>query len=132
MDKLAISLNDVTFHASLLTEAAPRTIQALRRCTPFRSVMFSAKICNNEVTWNTPCWQPLELENPVLDETPGNIVFYPPWGCICVFYGPTEPAGECSKFAEFSAEERSRFADSVGGVWRSQGVSVHTDFIGGA
>lgn len=127
--QLNITLGGRTFHARLLTDKAPRTIAELEKAGKFTSIVFSAKICSNEITWNTPVSDIDYLENKVLEETPGNIVFFPPWGTICVFFGPTEPAGWCTKFAELDPDELEDFVHEGNNVWARQGGHVTTEIV---
>lgn len=127
-NRLIITLGGKRFRAKLLYDKAPNTIAAFEQRGAFTSIVFSAKICSNEITWNTPVDDIDYLENKVLDETPGNIVFFPPWGSICVFYGPTEPAGWCTKFAELEADDLDGFTQEADKVWGHQGGLVVTEF----
>jgi hypothetical protein len=126
---MTIELGGKTFKARLCTEEAPETIAAFKKHGRFESFVFAANICSNEITWNTPVADIDVLENKVFFEDPGNVVFYPSWGAICVFFGPTEPAGWCTKFAEIVDEDKEAFAEEADKVWRGQGGKVVTDFL---
>ncbi|MBT1170648.1 DUF3830 family protein [Bifidobacterium sp. SO4] len=127
--QLLVTLGGKTFHANLFEDKAPRTIAALEKAGRFTSVVFSAKICSNEITWNTPVGDIDFLENETFQQTPGNIVFFPAWGAICVFFGPTEPVGLCTKLAEIHADELDAFIAEGNHVWEEQGGRVTTEIV---
>ena len=129
MKKLKITLGGKEFLADVLYDKAPKIIAALETAGKFDSVVFAANICSNEITWNTPVDDVDELENPVFYEDPGNIIYYPSWGAICVFFGPTEPAGWCNLFAKFPADELEKFKVEANKVWYKQGGLVTTEFV---
>jgi hypothetical protein len=126
---MTIELGGKTFKARLCTEEAPETVAAFKKHGRFESFVFAANICSNEITWNTPVDDIDFLENKVFYEDPGNVVYYPSWGAICVFFGPTEPAGWCTKFAEIVDEDKEAFAEEADKVWYGQGGKVVTDFL---
>ena len=121
---LKITLGGKDFMADLCADEAPQTVAAFEEAGPFTSIVFAANICSNEITWNTPVAELDVLENKVFCEDPGNIVFYPPWGCICAFFGPTEPAGWCTKFAKVTEEDLPGFTEEADKVWGCQGGLV--------
>ena len=127
--QLLITLGGKVFHARLLDDKAPRTVGELEKAGKFTSVVFSAKVCSNEITWNTPVGDIDYLENETFQQTPGNIVFFPAWGAICVFFGPTEPVGLCTKFAEIRPEELDDFVNEGSKVWFEQGGPVTTEIV---
>lgn len=127
--QLIVTLGGKTFHASLFENEAPRTISELEKAGRFDSVVFSAKICSNEITWNTPVGDIDYLENETFYQTPGNIVFFPAWGAICVFFGPTEPVGLCTKFAQIQPDELDEFIKEGNNVWLKQGGLVTTEIV---
>lgn len=129
MKKLKITLGGKPFLADLCAEEAPQTVAAMETAGKFDSVVFAANVCSNEITWNTPAGDLDVLENKVIEEEPGNVVFYPPWGCICVFFGPTEPVGWCTKFAKICAEDLPGFTEEASKVWFKQGGIVTTEVI---
>ena len=126
---LKITLGGKDFMADLCAQEAPQTVAAFEAAGPFTSFIFAANICSNEVTWNTPVEELDVLENKVFYEDPGNIVFYPPWGCICAFFGPTEPAGWCTKFAKVVDADLPGFIAEADKVWHTQGGSVTTAIV---
>lgn len=126
---LKITLGNKDFMADLCVEEAPQTVAAFEAAGPFTSFIFAANICSNEVTWNTPVAELDVLENKVFYEDPGNIVFYPPWGCICAFFGPTEPVGWCTKFAKITDADLPGFIAEADKVWHTQGGSVTTAVV---
>lgn len=130
MKMLEIVLGGKSFKAELFADEAPRTTTALEAAGEFDSVVFSAKVCSNEITWDTPC-DVGELENKVFYEDPGNIVFYPPWGAICTFFGPTEPVGWCTKFAKVIDADLPGFIEEASKVWAHQGGTVTTRVVEG-
>lgn len=84
---------------------------------------------NGWTAFSTPVSNLYELENKVLEETPGNVVFFPSWGAICVFYGPSEPAGWCTHFATIHADKLEEFKNIADEVWHHQGGHVTTRFV---
>lgn len=129
MKKLKITLGGKTFTADVFEKEAPRTVAALESAGAFDSVVFAANVCSNEITWNTPCGDIDYLENEVIDEDPGNVVLFPSWGAICVFFGPTEPVGWCTKFAKIVDEDLDGFSREAEKVWYKQGGIVRTEFV---
>ena len=127
--KLKITLGGREFTADLCLDEAPVTCAAIEATGGFDSVVFAANICSNEITWNTPCGDLTVLENKVFEEEPGNVVFYPTWGAICAFFGPTEPAGWCTKFAEIVPEDLAAFTEEADKVWYRQGGLVSTRIV---
>lgn len=126
---LKITLGGKVFMADLLADEAPQTVAAFEAAGPFTSIVFAANICSNEITWNTPVANIDVLENKVFYEDPGNIVFYPPWGAICAFFGPTEPAGWCTKFAKITEGDLPGFIEEANKVWYKQGGHVTTEIV---
>lgn len=126
---LEITLGDKVFHAEMFPEEAPKTCAAIEATGGFDSIVFAANVCSNEITWNTPCGDLTFLENKVLYEDPGNVVFYPPWGAICTFFGPTEPVGWCTKFARIVDGDLEAYAEEASKVWFKQGGRVSTRVI---
>ena len=118
---LEITIGGKKVLCDLHEDEAPVTVAALEAAVPFESVVFSANVCSNEITWNTPVNDLLDLENVVFEEDPGNVVFYPAWSAICVFYGPTEPAGKCTKIATIRPEYLDAFSEEASKVWFEQG-----------
>lgn len=129
MKMLKITLGGREFLADLLADEAPQTVAAMEVAGAFTSIVFSTKVCSNEITWNTPCEDLDILENKVFYEEPGNVVFYPPWGCICVFFGPTEPVGWCTKFAKVTEADLPGFIEEAGKIWYGQGGLVTTEVV---
>lgn len=126
---LKITLGGKEFLAEPCFEEAPQTCAALEAAGKFDSIVFAANVCSNEITWNTPVGDLDVLENKVFYEDPGNVVLYPTWGAICVFFGPTEPAGWCTKFAKIVPEDLPGFAKEADKVWHKQGGIVTTEFV---
>ena len=129
MKMLKITLGGKEFMADLFQEEAPETCAAMEAAGKFDSVVFAANICSNEITWNTPLDELDVMENKVFYEDPGNVVFYPSWGAICVFFGTTEPAGWCTLFARITAEDLPGFAEEADKVWYKQGGLVTTEVV---
>lgn len=128
MKKLKITLGGKVFYAELLTDKAPKTIQMLEECAPFTSMVIAAKICDHEIQWPTPFYYE-ELENPVFDQDPGSIIYFPPRQCICCFYGETLPVEYCNKFAQILPEDLPGFFEEAQKVWSNQGVHVITEIV---
>lgn len=128
MKKLKVNIGGKDFYADFLEDKAPVTCAAIEAAGKFECFVFSAKICSNEITWNTPCEDLDILENPVFYEDPGNVVLYPAWNAICVFSGPTEPVGECTLFAKFT-DDLPGFAEEAAKVWYKQGGRVTTEVV---
>jgi hypothetical protein len=118
---LEITIGGKKVLCDLCEEEAPVTVGKLVEACPFESVVFAANVCSNEITWNTPIDDLLGLENVVFQEDPGNVVFYPAWSAICVFFGPTEPVGQCTKVASIRKEYLPVFAEEASKVWFNQG-----------
>jgi hypothetical protein len=127
--RLELTLGGNTFRADMFFEEAPKTCAAIEATGGFDSIVFAANVCSNEITWNTPCGDLTTLENKVLYEDPGSVVFYPPWGAICTFFGPTEPVGWCTKFAQIIERDRDAYAEEASKVWFGQGGIVSTKVI---
>ena len=128
MKKLKIQFNAKTFYARLLTEQAPQTIARLEACGPFDSLLVAAKMCDHEIQWHTPMFY-APLENPVFDQKPGNVIYYPQRQCICVFYGETMPVNYCNLIAEILPEDLPGFFQEAQTVWSRQGGLVHTQVV---
>lgn len=72
---LKITLNDETFLADMLWDKAPETCRLFESSCPVESRIFSAKICDTEVTY--PVSGPIAnyeyIENPVFNEPAGAV-----------------------------------------------------------
>lgn len=128
MGKLKITLDGQDFYADLLDDKAPHVIDALRKAGRFTSFIVYAKICDHEITWPTPVLVD-EMENPVWDEEPGSVIYYPPHQAICIFYGPTPSVAWCSQFAKVPPAELARLAPVADRVWAHQGMRVTTEIV---
>ena len=108
--KLKITLGGESYLADLLWQEAPRTCEAFIAACPFESRIFSAKICDAEVTYPVPGEiADLDLmENPKFEEPAGAVVWYGAWSSICIFFDICEPRGwleTCSGQPLFELDE---------------------------
>ncbi|MCH4053147.1 MAG: hypothetical protein LKG38_03220 [Atopobiaceae bacterium] len=128
MERLEVTFDGQSFYADLLPDKAPKVIEALREKGEFESFLVYAKICDHELTWTTPVYVD-ECENPVWDETPGNVIYYPPNQAICIFYGASPSVAECSKFAQMPKDELERMVPSADKAWAGQGMRIVTRIV---
>ncbi len=128
MKKLKIEFNGSTFYAQLFPDKAPQTISLLEKKCPFDSLLVAAKICDHEIQWHTPVFYS-ELENPVFDQKPGSVIYYPKRQCICVFYGETLPVAYCNQIGQIIPEDLPAFFAQAQTVWANQGGLVRTDIV---
>lgn len=128
MERLKVTFDGKSFYADLLPDEAPKVIDAIRTTGAFDSFLVYAKICDHELTWTTPVYVD-ECENPVWDETPGNVIYYPPNQAICIFYGNSPSVAECSKFAVMPSDELARMVPSADKVWANQGMRITTEIV---
>ena len=128
MKTLAIELGGQRFRARLFEDKAPLVIAALEKEGPFLSPIVYAKICDNEITWPTPFLVDA-MENPVWDEEPGSVIYYPPHQAICIFYGPTPSVAWCSQIGIVDSDELARLKGTADKVWAHQGQTVRTSVV---
>lgn len=128
MKKLKVSLWGQDFYADLLPDKAPRIIEALEQAGEFTSFIVYAKICDHEITWPVPFLVD-ELENPVWDQVPGSVIFYPPHQAVCIFYGDTPSVAWCNQFALMPPDELARLRPVADRVWAEQGAHVTTSIV---
>lgn len=128
MKKLKVTLDGEDFYADLLTDKAPKTIAAVDSAGRTTSFIVYAKICDNEITWPMPFLLD-EMENPVWDEEPGSVIYYPPHQAICIFYGPTPAVEWCSQFALMPPSELDRLRPKADMVWAHQGANVSCEIV---
>ena len=126
---LSIRIGEEEFLADLCLEEAPKTCEAFERAGEFESFVFSAKCCDAEITYNTPIRDFELMENEVLREEPGNVVFYSTWTAVCIFFDRCEPFGSCNKFAQVIPEDLPRLAAACRRVWEQPGQTVTTSVI---
>ena len=128
MKKLKITFNGKSFYATLFTDKAPKIIAAIERQCPAQSRLIAAKLCDHEITWQLHVFLD-ELENPVFEQEPGSVIFYPARQAICVFYGETTPVCYCNKFAQIDPQDLPAFYEQAQTVWHQQGGTVLTEIV---
>ena len=91
---LKITLNGETFLADMLWDKAPEACKLFESSCPVESRIFSAKICDAEVTYpvSGPIANYEHIENPVFHEPAGAVSWYGGWSSICIFFDVCEPA----------------------------------------
>lgn len=109
---LKITLDDETFLADMLWDEAPETCKLFEASCPVESRIFSAKICDAEVTYpvSGPIANYEHIENPVFHEPAGAVSWYGGWSSVCIFFDVCEPFGTCDMFARICEADRERFA----------------------
>lgn len=129
--KLKITLGGEEYLADLLWDQAPRTCEAFVASCPFESRVFSARVCDAEVTYPVPGdIADLDLmENPKFEEPAGAIVWYGAWSCICIFFDECEPYGTCNMFARICEPDRERFARACRAVWDVPDAVVFNEIV---
>lgn len=129
--KLKITLGNETYLADFLFDKAPKTCEAFIDACPFESRVFSAKICDAEVTYPVPgkIADFDIMENPVFEEPAGAVVWYGAWSSICIFFDICEPFGTCDMFARICEADRERFAAACRALWDGQGVPIKNEVI---
>lgn len=110
---LKITLNGETFLADMLWDKAPETCKLFESSCPVESRIFSAKICDAEVTY------------PVS----GAVSWYGGWSSICIFFDVCEPFGTCNMFARICEADRKRFAAACRNVWDNQGMYIKNEIV---
>ena len=85
---LKITLNGETFLADMLWDKAPEACKLFESSCPVESRIFSAKICDAEVTYpvSGPIANYEHIENPVFHEPAGAVSWYGGWSSICIFF----------------------------------------------
>lgn len=129
--KLKITLGGETYLADLLWQEAPQTCEAFVAACPFESRVFSARVCDAEVTYPVPGEiADLDLmENPKFEEPAGSIVWYGAWSCICIFFDECEPYGTCNMFARICEADRERFARACRAVWDVPAIPIRNEIV---
>jgi hypothetical protein len=84
--------------AELLEDEAPGISHAFWDCLPLDSVMVHAKFAGQESIIMLPFFH--GPENEFVDVKPGDIGYYPGRQTACLFYGPTQPFGAVSLYAQ--------------------------------
>lgn len=109
---LKLTLAGETYLADMFWDEAPETCALFERSCPCESRIFSAKICDAEVTY--PVAGPIanyeHNENPVFNEPAGAVSWYGMWSSVCIFFDECEPFGTCNMFARICEQDRKRFA----------------------
>ena len=131
MKVLNITINQKIFHADVFEDKAPKIVSAIENLGKFDSRLISAKLCHEEIYYFTDAFLD-EYENPVYDQEPGNIGFFPKRQCICIFYGELDAVGYCNVFAKIRADELADFYKEAKKVWHGQGGIVTTELTEGA
>lgn len=128
---LKITLNGETFLADMLWDKAPETCKLFEASCPVESRIFSAKICDAEVTYpvSGPIANYEHIENPVFHEPAGAVSWYGGWSSICIFFDVCEPFGTCSMFARICEADRERFAAACRNVWDNQGMYIKNEIV---
>lgn len=128
---LKITLGDESYLADLLWDDAPKTCEAFVAACPFESMMFSAKICDAEVTYPVPgeIADFDVMENPKFEEPVGAVVWYGMWSSVCIFFDACEPFGTCDMFARVCEPDRERFASACRGLWDRQVLPVKNEIV---
>lgn len=105
---LKITLNGETFLADMLWDKAPEACKLFESSCPVESRIFSAKICDAEVTYpvSGPIANYEHIENPVFHEPAGAVSWYGGWSSICIFFDVCEPFGTCNMFARICETDR--------------------------
>lgn len=129
--KLKITLGGESYLADLLWDDAPKTCEAFVAACPFESRMFSAKICDAEVTYPVPgAIADFDvMENPKFEEPAGAVVWYGMWSSVCIFFDVCEPFGTCDMFARICEADRERFADACRALWDQQVLPVKNEIV---
>lgn len=129
---LKITLNGETFLADMLWDKAPETCKLFESSCPVESRIFSAKICDAEVTYpvSGPIANYEHIENPVFHEPAGAVSWYGGWSSICIFFDVCEPFGTCNMFARICEADRERFAAACRNVWDNQGMCIKNEIVG--
>ena len=129
--KLKITLGGESYLADLLWDDAPRTCEAFVAACPFESRMFSAKICDAEVTYPVPgtIADFDVMENPKFEEPAGAVVWYGMWSSVCIFFDVCEPFGTCYMFARICEADRERFATACRALWDEQVLPVKNEIV---
>lgn len=128
MKELKLTVNGKEFYADVFEDKAPKIIAALEALGKFDSRLISAKICNEEICYFTDAFLD-EYENPVYDQEPGNIGFYPKRQSICIFYGDLDAVGYVNVFAKIKADQLPDFYKEAKTVWKKQGAVITTEFV---
>lgn len=131
MKVLKLTINGKTYHADVFEDKAPKIVAALEALGKFDSRMIAAKLCYEEIYYFTNAFVD-EYENPVYDQEPGNIGFFPKRQCICIFYGELDAVGTCNVFAKLRKEELVDFYHAAKAVWHGQGGVITTELTEGA
>ena len=128
---LKITLEGEAYLADLLWDEAPQTCKAYAEACPVESRIFSAKICDAEVTYPVP--GPIAdfdlMENPKFDEPAGAVCWYGMWSSICIFFDICEPFGTCNMFARVIDRDRGRFAEACRAIWEKPGVLIRNEIV---
>ena len=113
---LKITLNGETFLADMLWDKAPEACKLFESSCPVESRIFSAKICDAEVTYpvSGPIANYEHIENPVFHEPAGAVSWYGGWSSICIFFDVCEPFGTCA---------------ACRNVWDNQGMYIKNEIV---
>ena len=128
---LKITLNGETFLADILWDKAPEACKLFESSCPVESRIFSAKICDAEVTYpvSGPIANYEHIENPVFHEPAGAVSWYGGWSSICIFFDVCEPFGTCNMIARICETDRERFAAACRNVWDNQGMYIKNEIV---
>lgn len=128
---LKLTLAGEAYLAEMLWDEAPETCALFERSCPCESRIFSAKICDAEVTY--PVAGPIanyeHIENPVFNEPAGAVSWYGTWSSVCIFFDECEPFGTCNMFARIREKDRERFAAACRDVWNTPGARILNEIV---
>ena len=72
-----------------LTGKNPKTVEAIKRATPFES---RVHLWGDEIYFSTPARVGQEVGSEVVEK--GDVAYWPPGDAICLFFGPTPVSRE--------------------------------------